>query len=365
MQGKSGLALIISGPSGVGKGTVINSLLPQLPEYSLTISHTTRVPRNGEINNQHYHFISINNFNEAISSHKFAEWAQVHGNYYGTSMEYVENVRKGKHHLFEVDVQGAKSLINVFNNFKLPFLSIFLLPPSSEILNQRLAGRGTECRESLNIRLQNAETELAQSMYFNYSVVNDRIEDTVKTILVHLRKKENVMEKKSDKFLYTYAISRRAKEIMEEGIHLMDPAEAPRNPILEAMTEMSRGLVQVEIAPEKAIEVKPEDETFEALYTGIKYEEDKSLPKRVINTNEPGRAKRKIVDIIDDEVLDEEEQEQDEDSKLEVEEHLDEAEAEAEGITFDDDIEPEFAEVADSPEFPADDEPESEPALKE
>ncbi len=196
-----GLALIISGPSGVGKGTVISKLLESFScngdikdtssNFELSLSYSTRKPRGNETNGKDYIFVSVEEFKQKIANSEFAEWAQVHGNYYGTSVNYLKEIINGKRVIFEIDVQGAKKLINLCQERQCNNLSIFLEPPSMADLVARLNKRGTETEESLAIRYKNAQNELAAGCYFDKTIVNDRIEQTVVEI------KKIIMEKES------------------------------------------------------------------------------------------------------------------------------------------------------------------------
>ena len=183
MHKDKGLGIIISGPSGVGKGTIIKELLLRNTSFQLSTSYCTREAREKEVDGIDYHFISVDAFKEKIKNNEFVEWANVHGNYYGTDTQIINQIKKGKKIIFEIDVQGAKSLINTFNNTNTNYLSFFLSPPSIEELEHRLKNRDTENKKSLRIRLNNAKQELLDSSCFNYTVVNDKIDTTTNEIL--------------------------------------------------------------------------------------------------------------------------------------------------------------------------------------
>ena len=191
---KKGLGIIISGPSGVGKGTVINKLLEKNNDFILSVSYCTRKSRKHEKNGTDYHFIKVEDFQNMAKNKGFAEWAEVHKNYYGTSMDYISRLVKGEKIIFEVDVQGAKNLIALFEKKKYPYISFFLIPPSLSELINRLENRGTEDPKSLKIRFENARKELSDSSYFNYSLINARIDSTVD----HIYKLINEKEKKNE-----------------------------------------------------------------------------------------------------------------------------------------------------------------------
>ena len=134
--------LLIAGPSGVGKGTLINMLMADAPgDYGFSVSHTTRDPRTGEKDGVHYHFVSTEEFEELLGKKAFVEYAHVHHNYYGTSKTSVDTVREaGQACILDVDVQGAQQV----HDAKMGFFKIFVKPPSVEALRERLVGRGTE-----------------------------------------------------------------------------------------------------------------------------------------------------------------------------------------------------------------------------
>ncbi len=170
--------LIVCGPSGVGKGTIIAKFMEELggKEYfAFTVSHTTRSPRVGEEDGVHYHFVDVKAMKEAIMNGKFLEHAEVHGNYYGTSWSSLEQVqRKGKRCLLDIDVQGVKNIKQMESNGLKPKY-IFISPPSIDVLEQRLISRGTESAESLARRTANAQSELdygQQPENFDAVVVN-------------------------------------------------------------------------------------------------------------------------------------------------------------------------------------------------
>ncbi len=173
---KRGL-IVVSAPSGAGKSTLCTRLLKELPErLSLSISSTSRAPRGAEKEGQEYFFISPELFLNKIKQNEFAEWAQVHGNYYGTQKKTLETFWKNKKNvLLDIDVQGADSLRKVYPE---RCFSIFIAPPSIEVLEQRLRGRGTESEESIQKRMKNAGAELARQNEFDLILVNDVLEST-------------------------------------------------------------------------------------------------------------------------------------------------------------------------------------------
>ncbi|CAH9068629.1 unnamed protein product [Cuscuta epithymum] len=169
--------IVISGPSGVGKGTLISKLMEEFPSmFGFSVSHTTRAPRVKEQDGVHYHFSERSKMEEEIRDAKFLEYATVHGNLYGTSVEAVEVVAdSGKRCILDIDVQGAKSV----RASSLEAIFIFITPPSFEKLEQRLRARGTETEEQIQKRLRNAKEELEKGKspgLFDHILVNDDLE---------------------------------------------------------------------------------------------------------------------------------------------------------------------------------------------
>jgi guanylate kinase len=173
---KKGTLFVISAPSGAGKTTLIRQVLKRFPQLSYSISHTTRLPRNGETHGQDYFFITEQEFQSRISQEQWIEWAQVHGNYYGTSRAFVsEELKKGKHLLLDIDVQGARQIMK----FEPGVVSIFILPPSMDILRQRLENRGTDSPSVISQRMENAQWEMAQQSAYDHVIVNDDFDQAV------------------------------------------------------------------------------------------------------------------------------------------------------------------------------------------
>lgn len=169
-----GQVLVVCAPSGTGKSTLISMLRKEYPDFGFSISYTTRAPRGTEQDGREYHFVSRDTFVAMRSRGAFCEWAEVHGNFYGTATKPVEEMlHRGRDVLFDIDVQGAKQLRKTF--YKGTF--VFLLPPSREELVRRLKGRGTDSEESIAKRLANASGELAQAEWFDYWVVNDDLNE--------------------------------------------------------------------------------------------------------------------------------------------------------------------------------------------
>lgn len=171
----AGKLIVIVAPSGTGKSTMIKRLKLDYPTIVESVSYTTRPQRPGEIHGLSYFFISREDFILKRDNNEFLEWAEVHGNFYGTSKEFVEQcLRAGKHVLFDLDVQGTDSM-------KLHFGSIanviFISPPSVEELEKRLRHRGTENTQVINLRLTNARKELLRKEDFDFLIYNDDIEN--------------------------------------------------------------------------------------------------------------------------------------------------------------------------------------------
>ena len=171
--------IIITGPSGVGKGTVVKELLDRNKDIWLSISATTRNPRMGEKDGENYYFISDERFKDMIDKKEFLEWAQFAGNYYGTPLSTVnEKIEKGFIVLLEIEVEGAKQIKEKFPEA----LSIFLLPPSKAELEKRIRNRGTEREEAIDRRLSRANYEIASSDEFDFVLTNHDVDETVKGV---------------------------------------------------------------------------------------------------------------------------------------------------------------------------------------
>ena len=176
---RKGLLILISGPSGTGKGTVCDLLRQKHPEISYSISATTRQPRPGEQDGVNYYFYTKEKFREMIDQGQLLEWAEVYGNFYGTPKQKVlDRLDAGEDILLEIDTQGALNVMKVMPEG----LFIFLLPPSLEELAARLKGRGTETEASLHRRLGAAVDEIKLATKYRYVVVNDKVEDAEETI---------------------------------------------------------------------------------------------------------------------------------------------------------------------------------------
>ena len=176
---RKGLLVLVSGPSGTGKGTVCNLLREKHPELAYSISATTRQPRPGEVDGVNYYFYDKAKFGAMIEAGELLEWANVYGNYYGTPKQAVlDRLEAGEDILLEIDTQGALNVMEAMPEG----LYVFLLPPSLEELEKRLRGRGTETEESIARRLGAAKEEIGRAVKYRYVVVNDTVEKAEETI---------------------------------------------------------------------------------------------------------------------------------------------------------------------------------------
>lgn len=183
MAGK-GLLLVVSAPSGGGKGTILKELFAQDDNLRLSVSATTRAPRPGEEHGKQYYFISGEEFESLISQNKMLEHAEYVGNYYGTPRDPVEEwLAAGNDVVLEIEVQGGAQVKKLMPEC----VSIFILPPSMKVLEERLRGRGTEAEETVQKRLSTARREIPQAKEYDYIVFNDRLEDAVDDIQAILR----------------------------------------------------------------------------------------------------------------------------------------------------------------------------------
>jgi guanylate kinase len=174
-----GHLFVVSGPSGVGKGTLIGALLRRYPEAWLSVSATTRKPRPGEREGVDYFFLDEEEFLEGVRRGRFLEWAEVHGHLYGTPAEEVERkLSEGRDVFLEIDVKGALQVME-----KVPeAVTVFIAPPSMEELEERLRRRGTEGEEEIDVRLRNAQQEAEFAPSFRYKLVNDRLDHAVEEL---------------------------------------------------------------------------------------------------------------------------------------------------------------------------------------
>lgn len=171
--------IVMSAPSGGGKTTIARRLLGRRTDVGYSVSCTTRAPRPGEQDGVDYHFLSPAEFEARVTKGDFAEWAEVHGNRYGTLRSAIREVMDaGRHVMLDIDVQGARMLTAAFPEA----VTIFIIPPSVEVLVARLLGRKSESEEALALRLRNARAELMEAERYQYVVVNDDLENAVEQV---------------------------------------------------------------------------------------------------------------------------------------------------------------------------------------
>ena len=168
---------VVSAPSGAGKTTIIHQAIARNPNIFLSVSHTSRVPRKSEREGLDYYFVSAEVFRQKISRNEFLEWAEVHGNYYGTSLAEIKKlIAEGKVVILDIDVQGAQQ---VRKKHEIDPVYIFIEPPSLEELKRRLYERDSETEESLQKRIENAEREMQFKDEYDYVIMNDQLEKAV------------------------------------------------------------------------------------------------------------------------------------------------------------------------------------------
>jgi len=176
---KKGLLIVLSGPSGAGKGTICKALMEKEKDLKLSISATTRQPRSGEIEGKNYFFKSEEEFEKMIENDSLLEWAKVYDHYYGTPKDFVlKNLEEGNDVVLEIDIQGALKIKEKFPEG----VFIFILPPSMEELKNRIKKRGTETEEEIIKRFKSAYEELNYVSKYNYVVINDSVEEAVEKI---------------------------------------------------------------------------------------------------------------------------------------------------------------------------------------
>ena len=179
MLNRKGLLLVVSGPSGAGKGTICKALLNKNDQIKLSVSATTRKPRNGEVHGVNYFFIEKEEFTKMIENGQFLEYAQIYDNFYGTpKAAIIECLEKGQDVILEIEMQGARQIKEVYPEG----VFIFVLPPSLEELKSRIVGRGTETQEEIEKRFSCAFEEINQIVNYDYFIVNEDIEKSVSDV---------------------------------------------------------------------------------------------------------------------------------------------------------------------------------------
>jgi len=185
MEKKTGNLIIISAPSGAGKTTICKAVLNRFRNMEFSVSHTTRKLRGSEKEGIDYHFISEAKFNKKTKNGEWAEWAKVHGNYYGTSAKLLDNgLALGKNILLDIDVQGAKQIIKKYPNSIL----VFIMPPSLSVLKKRLEQRAVDSSEVIKSRIKNAKQEIMHKDFYNHCIVNDSLDFAVDELVAILEK---------------------------------------------------------------------------------------------------------------------------------------------------------------------------------
>jgi len=175
----TGRPIVLSAPSGAGKSSIIEGVRSRVSNLEYSVSHTTRSPRRGEANGVHYHFVSKERFEKMIDEGAFAEWAMVYDNYYGTAYETLEGeLRKGNDVILDLDPVGAKNIKKRF----LDAVLIFVVPPSLEVLEDRLRGRRTDSEDTIKKRLEHARSEMREAQGYDYIVVNNVLATAIEEV---------------------------------------------------------------------------------------------------------------------------------------------------------------------------------------
>jgi guanylate kinase len=175
-----GHLFIVSAPSGAGKTTLCKAILNRYRDMLYSVSYTTRAPRPGEVNGVDYYFISKEKFIKDIENDKWAEWAQVHGNFYGTPAEFLnKSLSEGKDVLLDIDIQGTIQVLDRYADT----ITFFILPPSLEILKKRLESRRTDSADTISVRLVSAKEEISKKNLYRHVIVNDQLSSAVSELL--------------------------------------------------------------------------------------------------------------------------------------------------------------------------------------
>ncbi|MCM2502984.1 guanylate kinase [Aureimonas altamirensis] len=210
---RRGLMLVISSPSGAGKSTIARNLLEQDSRFSLSVSVTTRTRRASEIDGVHYHFISREEFIRLQTGDALLEWAEVHGNLYGTPRDAAEKaMREGRDMLFDIDWQGARQLQE---QAKTDIVSIFILPPSMAELRSRLNRRAEDSAETIQMRLRNAKVEIERWRDYEYVVINDDLDRAFAAVLSIVNAERLRRDRRPGLFDFTAALLEEADKLMD------------------------------------------------------------------------------------------------------------------------------------------------------
>ena len=189
VPGKPGHLFILSAPSGAGKTTLRRAILDQFPDLLYSVSYTTREPRYGEQNGVDYKFITKDEFKKGIAGNRWAEWAEVHGNYYGTAAEFLNTkLASGRDVLLDIDIKGTRKILRRYPKS----ITIFIMPPSLEVLRQRLEARGLDRPEVVALRLKNAKAEMAQKELYHHVIINDQLSNAVAQLVLIIKKYRTV-----------------------------------------------------------------------------------------------------------------------------------------------------------------------------
>ena len=196
MEKKKGFLLVLSGPSGVGKGTIVKEILKDRDDAVISISVTTRYKRETEEEGKDYFFVSLEKFNEMVKNHELIEFAEVHSNYYGTPKAFVEeNIEKGNVVILEIDVQGAQQIRESFDDA----VYVFVLPPRMKDIELRLRHRNTEDDAKISLRLENAKKEFNQIKKYDYFLLNDQVTDATIRLQRIIDEEREIRRNRNDK----------------------------------------------------------------------------------------------------------------------------------------------------------------------
>lgn len=199
-----GILLVLSGPSGAGKGTICEQLLNKRKDLAYSVSATTRTPRKGEVDGKDYFFVSTDRFKEMIAKNELLEYAEIYGNYYGTPRSYVMDIlNQGRDVVLEIDPQGA---LHIKENFS-DGVFVFIVPPSLDELTSRIYKRGTDSEEVIRRRLNAATSELAYASKYDYIIINDEVEKATEKV-------SNIIDAERNRAVRTFFI---VNEICQNG----------------------------------------------------------------------------------------------------------------------------------------------------